>query len=56
MFDVPVDPTRPGVPPPPPPPGTVPPPGWERPPHEEVLEQLRRIEERLARIEGKLGV
>lgn len=28
--------------------------GYERPPHEEILERLDRIEEALRRIEGKL--
>lgn len=54
MPDIPVGPMRPhDVPPAPPhhPPHN----GHNRPPHEEVLEALRRIEERLSRIEEKLG-
>lgn len=53
MPDIPVGPSRPHDVPPPPhhPPHH----GPDRPPHEEVLECLRRIEERLSRIEEKLG-
>jgi len=53
MLDVPVGPHH-DVPPPPPP-HHPPHHGHDIPPHEELLEVLRRIEDRLIRIEEKLG-
>lgn len=55
MPDIPVGLNRPHDVPPPPPPHHPPHHGHDRIPHEEVLEALRRIEERLSRIEEKLG-
>lgn len=55
MPDIPVGSNQPHDVPPPPPPHHPPHHGHDRPPHEEVLEALRRIEERLIRIEEKLG-
>lgn len=55
MPDIPIGSNRPHDVPPPPPPHHPSHHGHDRPPHEEVLEALRRIEERLSRIEEKLG-
>ena len=52
MPDIPVDPHDHGYNSPPPP--HHPPHGHDAPPHEEILEVLRRIEDRLARMEEKL--
>lgn len=51
MPDMPVGPRHHDVPPPP----HHPPHDYDIPPHEEILEVLRRIEDRLVRIEEKLG-
>src|SRR3989344_6576294 len=57
MPDIPVGPGHHDHNPPPPPhhPPHHPPHGHDNPPHEEILEVLRRIEDRLVRIEEKLG-
>lgn len=54
MPDIPVGPGHHGAPPPHHPPHH-PPHGHDIPPHEEILEALRRIEDRLVSIEEKLG-
>jgi hypothetical protein len=54
---VPPPPGGPGtVPPPPPPMGGVPPPPGGPPPHEEILERLAKLEEKVAAIAAKVGV